>query len=100
MYSIKCAVSAFSSQLTPITQPTHSIFRSLKAIPAEARKIFADTADQVIALFDTPKEALSACLAHISGYTSMTSRSLINSEKGQRTMLLECDTLAYSPGFL
>ncbi|XP_077999152.1 nucleolar RNA helicase 2-like isoform X1 [Glandiceps talaboti] len=65
--------------------------KSLDKIPESAIDHFRDVAEQLIAEKGAVP-ALAAALAHISGATDISSRSLLNSEQGFTTYIFACQT--------
>nr|XP_020663614.1 nucleolar RNA helicase 2 [Pogona vitticeps] len=72
--------------------------RSLDAVPPSAIDYFRKSAEQLIEEKGAV-EALAAALAHISGATSIEQRSLLNSDAGYVTMVLQCSTEMHTIGY-
>lgn len=72
--------------------------RSLDSVPASVSEHFRDAAEKLIEKRGA-LNALAAALAHISGAKSFEPRSLLNSEKGYTTMVLECSMEMHNIGF-
>ncbi|XP_051883357.1 nucleolar RNA helicase 2 isoform X1 [Pristis pectinata] len=72
--------------------------RSLDSVPASVSEHFRAAAEKLIEKRGA-LDALAAALAHISGAKSFEQRSLLNSEKGYTTMVLECSVEMHNIGF-
>ncbi|XP_058045038.1 nucleolar RNA helicase 2 [Ahaetulla prasina] len=72
--------------------------RSLDSVPPSAIDHFRKSAEQLIEEKGAV-EALAAALAHISGATSIEQRSLLNSEAGYVTMILQCSVEMHATGY-
>ncbi|KAJ7324260.1 hypothetical protein JRQ81_017280 [Phrynocephalus forsythii] len=72
--------------------------RSLDAVPPSAIDYFRQAAEQLIEEKGAV-EALAAALAHISGATSIEQRSLLSSDAGYVTMVLQCSTEMHTIGY-
>ncbi|XP_072883279.1 nucleolar RNA helicase 2 isoform X2 [Hemitrygon akajei] len=72
--------------------------RCLDSVPASVSEHFRPAAEKLIEKRGA-LDALAAALAHISGAKSFEQRSLLNSEKGYTTMLLECSVEMHNIGF-
>ncbi|EDV26044.1 Nucleolar RNA helicase 2 [Trichoplax sp. H2] len=81
-----CRIGA--PQLGDIIQATsRDAAKSLDSVPAEVLVHFESIASEIIETKGAVK-ALSAALAHISGYTSITNRSLLSSREGFTTYVM------------
>ncbi|XP_069466717.1 nucleolar RNA helicase 2 isoform X3 [Ambystoma mexicanum] len=65
--------------------------RNLDSVPPSAIEHFKKSAEQLIEQKGAV-EALAAALAHISGATAIEQRSLLNSDAGFVTVILQCST--------
>uniref|UniRef100_A0A672R7V0 RNA helicase n=1 Tax=Sinocyclocheilus grahami TaxID=75366 RepID=A0A672R7V0_SINGR len=72
--------------------------RFLDSVPAVAVGYFREAARELIEQRGA-EEALAAALAHISGATSLEQRSLISSDAGFSTMILNCSQEMHNIGF-
>ncbi|XP_063163611.1 nucleolar RNA helicase 2 [Candoia aspera] len=72
--------------------------RSLDSVPPSAIDYFRQSAEQLIEEKGAV-EALAAALAHISGATSIEQRSLLNSDAGYVTMILQCSVQMHATGY-
>uniref|UniRef100_A0A7N5JEK3 Nucleolar RNA helicase 2 n=1 Tax=Ailuropoda melanoleuca TaxID=9646 RepID=A0A7N5JEK3_AILME len=72
--------------------------RSLDSVPPSAIDYFRQSAEQLIEEKGAV-EALAAALAHISGATSIEQRSLLNSDVGYVTMILQCSVQMHATGY-
>ncbi|XP_069756951.1 nucleolar RNA helicase 2 isoform X2 [Narcine bancroftii] len=72
--------------------------RSLETIPASVSEHFLAAATKLIETRGA-LEVVAAALAHISGGRSLEQRSLLNSEKGFTTMVLNCSVEIHSIGY-
>uniref|UniRef100_A0A8C6VJT0 RNA helicase n=1 Tax=Naja naja TaxID=35670 RepID=A0A8C6VJT0_NAJNA len=72
--------------------------RSLDSVPPSAIDYFRQSAQQLIEEKGAV-EALAAALAHISGATSIEQRSLLNSDAGYVTMVLQCSVEMHATGY-
>ncbi|XP_051507105.1 nucleolar RNA helicase 2 isoform X1 [Myxocyprinus asiaticus] len=72
--------------------------RFLDSVPAAAVEYFRQAASELIEQRGAV-EALAAALAHISGATSLEQRSLINSDAGFTTLILNCSQEMHSMGY-
>ncbi|XP_015672151.2 nucleolar RNA helicase 2 [Protobothrops mucrosquamatus] len=72
--------------------------RSLDSVPPSAIDYFRQSAEQLIEEKGAV-EALAAALAHISGATSIEQRSLLNSDVGYVTMILQCSVEMHATGY-
>ncbi|XP_036439166.1 nucleolar RNA helicase 2 isoform X2 [Colossoma macropomum] len=72
--------------------------RYLDSVPAAAVEYFRSAAEKLIEERG-PVEALAAALAHISGATSLEQRSLLNSDAGCTTLVLNCSQEMHNIGY-
>ncbi|XP_074856337.1 nucleolar RNA helicase 2-like isoform X2 [Carettochelys insculpta] len=72
--------------------------RFLDSVPPSAIDYFKQSAQQLIEEKGAV-EALAAALAHISGATSIEQRSLLNSDAGYVTMILQCSIEMHGIGY-
>ncbi|XP_051772008.1 nucleolar RNA helicase 2 [Ctenopharyngodon idella] len=72
--------------------------RFLDSVPAAAVEYFRKAANELIEQRGAV-EALAAALAHISGATCLEQRSLISSDTGFTTMILNCSQEMHNIGF-
>ncbi|KAM6442869.1 nucleolar RNA helicase 2 [Liasis olivaceus] len=72
--------------------------RSLDSVPPSAVDYFRQSAERLIEEKGAV-EALAAALAHISGATSIEQRSLLNSDAGYVTMILQCSVQMHATGY-
>ncbi|XP_072526296.1 nucleolar RNA helicase 2 [Salminus brasiliensis] len=72
--------------------------RYLDSVPAAAIEYFRAAAERLIEERG-PVEALAAALAHISGATSLEQRSLLNSDAGFTTLVLNCSLEMHNIGY-
>eukprot|EP01135_Chromosphaera_perkinsii_P012096 Nk52_evm34s2579 gene=Nk52_evmTU34s2579 len=69
----------------------NDVTKSLKEVPKEVLDLFREPAEAMIEKKGSV-EALAAALAHISGYTEIKTRSLLNSSEGFVTFFMKCET--------
>uniref|UniRef100_A0AAR2LGH5 RNA helicase n=1 Tax=Pygocentrus nattereri TaxID=42514 RepID=A0AAR2LGH5_PYGNA len=72
--------------------------RYLDSVPAAAVEYFRSAAEKLIE-DRGPVEALAAALAHISGATTLEQRSLLNSDAGCTTLVLNCSQEMHNIGY-
>ncbi|KAL6466372.1 hypothetical protein MHYP_G00241760 [Metynnis hypsauchen] len=72
--------------------------RYLDSVPPAAVEYFRSAAEKLIDERG-PVEALAAALAHISGATSLEQRSLLNSDAGCTTLVLNCSQEMHNIGY-
>ncbi|XP_062864324.1 nucleolar RNA helicase 2 isoform X2 [Trichomycterus rosablanca] len=72
--------------------------RFLDSVPAAAVEYFRKAAESLIEERGAV-EALAAALAHISGATSLEQRSLLNSDSGYTTFVLNCSMEMHNIGY-
>ncbi|XP_066477698.1 nucleolar RNA helicase 2 [Tiliqua scincoides] len=72
--------------------------RFLDSVPPSAIDYFRQTAERLIEEKGAI-EALAAALAHISGATAIEQRSLLNSDAGYVTMILQCSVEMHTIGY-
>ncbi|KAL7841834.1 hypothetical protein SRHO_G00255250 [Serrasalmus rhombeus] len=72
--------------------------RYLDSVPAAAVEYFRSAAEKLIE-DRGPVEALAAALAHISGATTLEQRSLLNSDAGCTTLVLNCSQELHNIGY-
>ncbi|KAL7855446.1 hypothetical protein AOLI_G00190500 [Acnodon oligacanthus] len=72
--------------------------RYLDSVPPAAVEYFRSAAEKLIE-DRGPVEALAAALAHISGATSLEQRSLLSSDVGCTTLILNCSQMVHSIGY-
>ncbi|XP_050981984.1 nucleolar RNA helicase 2 [Labeo rohita] len=81
-----------------IQSSSKDAMRFLDLVPAEAVGYFREAANELIEKRGAV-EALAAALAHISGATTLEQRSLISSEAGFTTMILNCSQEMHNIGY-
>ncbi|XP_063048299.1 nucleolar RNA helicase 2 [Engraulis encrasicolus] len=78
-----------------IKSSSKDVAKFLESVPAAAVGHFREAAEELIKEKGAV-EALAAALAHISGATSLEQRSLLNSDTGYTTMLMNCSVEMHS----
>ncbi|KTG02067.1 hypothetical protein cypCar_00042899 [Cyprinus carpio] len=81
-----------------IQSSSKDAMRFLDSVPAVAVGYFREAARELIEQRGA-EEALAAALAHISGATSLEQRSLISSDSGFTTMILNCSQEMHNIGY-
>jgi ATP-dependent RNA helicase DDX21 len=81
----------------------------IRAAGSDAIKCIESVSDNVLEYFKEsalqlindkgPEQAICAALAYISGYTEVTSRSLLTSEQGYTTFMMSCTFEIRGPGY-
>ncbi|XP_058652306.1 LOW QUALITY PROTEIN: nucleolar RNA helicase 2 [Onychostoma macrolepis] len=81
-----------------IQSSSKDAMKFLDSVPAVAVGYFREAARELIEQRGA-EEALAAALAHISGATSLEQRSLISSDSGFTTMILNCSQEMHNIGY-